>query len=238
MEVQDISQTYITQSCSYNNAQEEDPSTCNKAADAAPAPSMNGCFDCNICLEFVANPVVTLCGHLYCWPCIYKWMQVETISHQQCPVCKAFLSEDTIVPLYGRGGDNTKANSNVPHRPVLHLHRNHTVTASAQRPRIHQHHHQSNASLGDFYVFDQSSSLTAPLFRSTAGGLLGGLAVAILPWVCRNHGMRLYYADPSYFLTLSGNSPRLRRQQMQLESSLHQIWLFLLCCVMMCLLLF
>jgi len=31
-------------------------------------------FDCNICLENVQDPVVTLCGHLYCWPCIYKWL--------------------------------------------------------------------------------------------------------------------------------------------------------------------
>ena len=25
-------------------------------------------FECNICLEMASNPVVTLCGHLYCWP--------------------------------------------------------------------------------------------------------------------------------------------------------------------------
>lgn len=29
-------------------------------------------FSCNICYEIAANPVVTLCGHLYCWPCIYR----------------------------------------------------------------------------------------------------------------------------------------------------------------------
>eukprot|EP00592_Proboscia_alata_P005065 CAMPEP_0194375024 /NCGR_PEP_ID=MMETSP0174-20130528/23479_1 /TAXON_ID=216777 /ORGANISM="Proboscia alata, Strain PI-D3" /LENGTH=722 /DNA_ID=CAMNT_0039154947 /DNA_START=111 /DNA_END=2279 /DNA_ORIENTATION=- len=32
-------------------------------------------FDCNICLESVVEPVVTLCGHLYCWPCLYKWLE-------------------------------------------------------------------------------------------------------------------------------------------------------------------
>ena len=29
-------------------------------------------FTCNICYEIAANPVVTLCGHLYCWTCIYR----------------------------------------------------------------------------------------------------------------------------------------------------------------------
>ena len=32
-------------------------------------------FDCNICLEPVAEPVVSRCGHLYCWPCLYRWLQ-------------------------------------------------------------------------------------------------------------------------------------------------------------------
>ncbi|CAH8279553.1 unnamed protein product [Arabidopsis lyrata] len=31
-------------------------------------PTESGCFDCNICLETAHDPVVTLCGHLYCWP--------------------------------------------------------------------------------------------------------------------------------------------------------------------------
>ena len=29
-------------------------------------------FECNICLELARDPVVTYCGHLYCWPCIYR----------------------------------------------------------------------------------------------------------------------------------------------------------------------
>jgi len=33
-------------------------------------------FVCAICLETVSNePVVTRCGHLYCWPCLYQWLQ-------------------------------------------------------------------------------------------------------------------------------------------------------------------
>lgn len=33
-------------------------------------------FDCNICLEPVSDdPVVTQCGHLYCWPCLFTWLE-------------------------------------------------------------------------------------------------------------------------------------------------------------------
>jgi hypothetical protein len=29
-------------------------------------------WHCNICLDPACDPVTTLCGHLYCWPCIYQ----------------------------------------------------------------------------------------------------------------------------------------------------------------------
>lgn len=32
----------------------------------------NSYFECNICLELAQEPIVTQCGHLYCWSCIYK----------------------------------------------------------------------------------------------------------------------------------------------------------------------
>lgn len=35
------------------------------APDATPEPHRTSAFDCNICLDTVSSPVVTLCGHLY-----------------------------------------------------------------------------------------------------------------------------------------------------------------------------
>ncbi|KAL0798374.1 hypothetical protein Bca101_053549 [Brassica carinata] len=72
-------------------------------------PNESGCFDCNICLDTAHEPVVTLCGHLFCWPCIYKWLHVKlspvSVDHHQntCPVCKSSVTITSLVPLYGRG---------------------------------------------------------------------------------------------------------------------------------------
>lgn len=29
-------------------------------------------YSCNICLELSKEPVVTLCGHLFCWSCLFR----------------------------------------------------------------------------------------------------------------------------------------------------------------------
>lgn len=82
-----------------------------------------GDFECNICFDLAQNPVVTLCGHLYCWPCLYQWLQVHSYSHE-CPVCKAIIAEENLVPIYGRGKGRSDSKPfqisgvNIPNRPV------------------------------------------------------------------------------------------------------------------------
>ncbi|XP_074873809.1 E3 ubiquitin-protein ligase RNF5 isoform X1 [Carettochelys insculpta] len=61
-----------------------------------------GAFECNICLEPAREAVIGLCGHLYCWPCLHQWLETRP-ERQECPVCKAGISRDKVVPLYGRG---------------------------------------------------------------------------------------------------------------------------------------
>jgi len=34
--------------------------------------SKSNLYECNICLETATEPVITPCGHLFCWPCIYS----------------------------------------------------------------------------------------------------------------------------------------------------------------------
>ncbi|KAK6136813.1 hypothetical protein DH2020_029448 [Rehmannia glutinosa] len=64
-----------------------------------------GNFECHICFELAQEPIVTLCGHLYCWPCLYQWLQLHSHSHE-CPVCKAIVQEEKLIPIYGRGKAN------------------------------------------------------------------------------------------------------------------------------------
>lgn len=59
-------------------------------------------FDCNICFDIAKEPVVTSCGHLFCWPCLYQWIYVHS-EHKECPVCKGEVTEVNITPIYGRG---------------------------------------------------------------------------------------------------------------------------------------
>ncbi|CAA6659191.1 unnamed protein product [Spirodela intermedia] len=64
-------------------------------------------FECNICLELAKEPVVTPCGHLFCWPCMYQWLHLHC-HYNECPVCKGDIRESTLVPIYGRGSSGSR----------------------------------------------------------------------------------------------------------------------------------
>ncbi|KAB1222395.1 E3 ubiquitin-protein ligase RMA3 [Morella rubra] len=59
-------------------------------------------FDCHICLDLARDPVVTCCGHLFCWPCLYRWLHVHSDA-KECPVCKGEVTIKSVTPIYGRG---------------------------------------------------------------------------------------------------------------------------------------
>lgn len=240
---------------------EADIEPVKKASGDMPATTGSGCFDCNICLDFAAEPVVTLCGHLYCWPCIYEWLRpgVESTAsdnssstRRQCPVCKATLSMDTLVPLYGRGGNSKKSLNGIaiPRRPMVHReiveqqnaqsnvsdqHYNQSMEDNPQhQPLLHAHHHPIPTGFDFIYP---PAPVGRGLIHSTAGGVLGGMAEVVLPWAFRGQLPGLYYTSPYHVATQNVN-PRLRRHQMEIERSLHQIWFFLFVFVVLCLLLF
>ena len=79
-------------------------------------------FECNICLETARDAVVSLCGHLFCWPCLHQWMYSTDNngqSHNTCPVCKSAISRDKTIPIYGRGGNSDRQDprDKLPPRP-------------------------------------------------------------------------------------------------------------------------
>lgn len=204
------------------------------AAAADSHPSAAACFDCSICLDFAADPVVTLCGHLYCWPCIFKWLQAETTSPQQCPVCKSPLSQNSLVPLCGRGSSNPTAKNkglDIPNRPAVPRSATDEQHLGFNQP-VQQHHHHHHR----YYLSPWGGG--TGVFSSAVGGVLGGLAIAIVPLVSRNNrgGGGETYVSRLSRLTTTGNSTS--RRERRVEDSLHQIWAFLLCCAVLCLLFF
>ena len=57
---------------------------------------------CNVCLDPAQDPVVTQCGHLYCWPCLFRWLSTRRST---CPVCKAACSRENVIPIFLGGSD-------------------------------------------------------------------------------------------------------------------------------------
>ncbi|XP_027347145.1 E3 ubiquitin-protein ligase RMA1H1-like [Abrus precatorius] len=202
-----------------------------------------GGFECNICLECVREPVVTLCGHLYCWPCIYKWLHFQRITleneqeeKRQCPVCKSEVSQSSLVPLYGRGPSTTSSGGKthkvgmvIPQRPKGP--RLHNTTSVYYHPNNPYHHSQQFNSISNGY--------TSPIL-STGGSLnntFGIFSGMIYARVFGNQMSNIYTYPNSYSLS-EANNPRTRRHLMQIDKSLSRISFFLLCSLVLCLLLF
>ncbi|WMV49050.1 hypothetical protein MTR67_042435 [Solanum verrucosum] len=184
-------------------------------------------FECNICLDLANDPVVTLCGHLYCWPCIYKWIQLHSIPsenpsqrHLQCPVCKADVSERSMVPLYGRDQATktseveVQANGMViPERPGIDSH----------PPQQLHHRGQSNTTR----IGGTTTNMLHPLIGETAyaARVSGNSSPTLYPYPNAHH-------------LVGSTTLRMRRQQLQADDkSLRRVHFFLICCVVLCLIL-
>lgn len=82
-------------------------------------------FSCNICFDEVVEPVVTTCGHLYCWPCLFQWLEPgmtqeerESLglspfryggsnrSRRVCPMSKSPLPLSSVIPVYVRSSES------------------------------------------------------------------------------------------------------------------------------------
>lgn len=61
-------------------------------------------FNCSIYYNIVLTIFKCLISNSS-WPCLHQWLETRS-SRQVCPVCKAVISKDKVIPIYGRG--NTK----------------------------------------------------------------------------------------------------------------------------------
>ncbi|CAG0882516.1 unnamed protein product [Cyprideis torosa] len=80
-------------------------------------------YECNICLDTARDAVVSNCGHLfwnfvfYSWPCLHTWLETRP-ARPVCPVCKAGISKDKVIPIYGRGDSKREdPREKLPPRP-------------------------------------------------------------------------------------------------------------------------
>jgi E3 ubiquitin-protein ligase RNF5 len=47
---------------------------------------------------------------------LHQWLETRP-NRQSCPVCKAAISRDKVIPLYGRGGSKEDPREKLPPRP-------------------------------------------------------------------------------------------------------------------------
>ncbi|XP_057422023.1 E3 ubiquitin-protein ligase RMA1H1-like [Lotus japonicus] len=202
--------------------------------------SCDGGFDCNICLEFAHEPVVTLCGHLYCWPCIYKWLYVQSASlapdePPQCPVCKDGISHTTMVPLYGRGPSDS--NLKVQHKDVLIPPRPtcsgaKSLFAASSQSSGQQLPYRNPYQNQDFNQEEEHDDETSQQMVTNLGGATMATGFPHLVFGMFGVGSSANsYNNPN-------SPPRFRRLEMQADKSLNRISIFLLCCFLLCLIVF
>lgn len=216
-------------------------------------------FECNICLDLVQDPVVTLCGHLYCWPCIYRWISFQHASPEnpdnqkpQCPVCKSEVSEKTVIPLYGRGQSTEASKTALAHpipqrppsprcRPNLIL-PNVAAAANYAYPfeQLHRRGYGYDAPPSprpDYGSYPASPGGGAPHLADPMIGVFGEMVYSRI-FGNSETTTAATYAYPNSYQVAGVSSPRLRRHMVQTDKSLSRVCFFLLCCVMLCLLLF
>ncbi|KAG2712409.1 hypothetical protein I3760_04G124200 [Carya illinoinensis] len=200
-------------------------------------------FDCNICLETVQDPVVTLCGHLYCWPCIYKWLHFQSEccedqqqQQQQCPVCKAEISQTSLVPLYGKGQTTKRSKGKAPSLGIVIPRRPLGPPSGFDTPRSTGTYQAQQFSQENYsYQAQQYHPNSGHYMLSPAdAGVFGEMVYAR---VFKNTLTNVYTYPNSYHLSGS-SSPRVRRRVMQASKSLNRICFFLFCFSILCLLSF
>jgi E3 ubiquitin-protein ligase RNF5 len=198
-----------------------------------------GDFECNICFDLAQDPIVTLCGHLFCWPCLYKWLHFHSKS-RECPVCKALVEEEKLVPLYGRGKTSTDPRSksipgvNIPNRPAGQR----PETAPPPEPNhFGQHGFGLTGGLGGF-----APTATARSGNFTFSAAFGGLIPSLFNLQVHGFPNAAMYGPaagfPYGFHSFHGGHPRgyhRHQGQGQQDYYLKRLLLFIGFCVLLAL---
>ena len=67
--------------------------------------------------EELIEPVITSCGHLFCWPCLYSCVKTAATDYA-CPMCRLLVSAVTSDMSRGKYRDDEEVlQSRIPRRP-------------------------------------------------------------------------------------------------------------------------
>lgn len=94
-------ETSTAASTSKSNIPKSNPDKSNQAntSETTDSNGTTGSFECNICLDSARDAVVSMCGHLFCWPCLHRWLETSE-TRTVCPVCKAAISSDKVSSIF------------------------------------------------------------------------------------------------------------------------------------------
>lgn len=77
-------------------------------------------YDCNLCFDMAKDPVLTCCGHMFCWLCFYLLPYVYS-TIKECPVCTGEVSDNAVIPIYSNGSvehvSEVECGLKIPPRP-------------------------------------------------------------------------------------------------------------------------
>ena len=100
-------------------------------------------FTCAICLENVSDePVVTKCGHLYCWQCLYQWLEPGMMLSEYNAAFGVSVGNSNSMGInynVGMGIRNNSIGSNSSSSGGLNF-----LSTSYQTTNIHQQQQQYN----------------------------------------------------------------------------------------------
>ena len=74
-------------------------------------------YECKICISMSQEPVVTYCGHLFCWSCLYEWAETRGSDEVPCPTCCSSVKIKSTIPLYTSTQNHEKVLKAIPKRP-------------------------------------------------------------------------------------------------------------------------
>ncbi|MBA0767749.1 hypothetical protein Gotri_016606 [Gossypium trilobum] len=124
----------VPKSCENTNGLLEDEVSENKDDVEKGVSNDVGFFDCNICLDLAREPVVTCCGHLFCWSCLYRSLHKHSDA-KECPVCKEAVTIKTLTPIYGRGKVNLEPEEDSMEEMIRRLGSRFDLTRDLTPPR-------------------------------------------------------------------------------------------------------